>query len=201
MKLTRRKAIGGIALGAATVGAGLGTGAFSQVEADRTLDIELADDANALLTIAPNNDATAASGGVASFDGPGNLNEYPGSTGEYLNTSNGTVSIDVTDANITDAAGVNREAITRFIDLIRVENNGTQDVGVRVDAPTGVDILGFLDDGTPGGSLDTGPGTYDATLPSGSVAGVTLEVDTQGLTTGALTGETVSVFADERQNL
>ena len=192
MKLTRRKALGGIAIGAATVGAGLGTGAFSSVEADRTLNVTLADDANALLSIEPNEGALSQPG-VSAEDGPGNLNEYGGDATEYVNTAGGELEIDI--ANLTNANGVNDNAVTRFDDLIRVQNNGTQDVGVRVDAPSGVDVFAWQSGG--GTTSITGP-SFDVTLPQGTIGGVSLEVDTTVISSD-LSGETVTIIADADQ--
>lgn len=193
MKLTRRKALGGIAIGAATVGAGLGTGAFSSVEADRTLNVTLADDANALLSLEPN-EGSLPFAGVSAEDGPGNLNEYGGDATEYINTAGGELEIDI--ANLTNANGVNDNAVTRFDDLIRVQNNGTQDVGVRVDgAPSGIDVFAWQSGG--GTTSITGP-SFDVTLPQGTIGGVSLEVDTTVISSD-LSGETVTIIADADQ--
>jgi hypothetical protein len=192
MKLTRRKALGGIAIGAAAVGAGLGTGAFSSVEADRTLNVTLADDANALLSLEPN-EGTLSQPGVSAEDGPGNLDPYGGDATEYVNTAGGEVEIDI--ANLTDANGVNDNAVTRFDDLIRVQNNGTQDVGVRVDAPSGVDVFAWQ---SGGGTVSITGGSFDVTLPQGTIGGVSIEVDTTGISSN-LSGATVTIFADAAQ--
>ena len=192
MKLTRRKALGGIAIGAATVGAGLGTGAFSSVEADRTLNVTLADDANALLSLEPN-EGSLPFAGVSAEDGPGNLNEYGGDATEYINTAGGELEIDI--ANLTNANGVNDNAVTRFDDLIRVQNNGTQDVGVRVDAPSGIDVFAWQ---SGGGTVSITGGSFDVTLPQGTIGGVSLEVDTTVISSD-LSGATVTIFADAAQ--
>jgi hypothetical protein len=192
MKLTRRKALGGIAIGAAAVGAGLGTGAFSSVEADRTLNVTLADDANALLSLEPN-EGPLPFAGVSAEDGPGNLNEYGGDATEYINTAGGELEIDI--ANLTNANGVNDNAVTRFDDLIRVQNNGTQDVGVRVDAPSGIDVFAWQ---TGTGTVSITGGSFDVTLPQGTIGGVSLEVDTTVISSD-LSGATVTIIADADQ--
>lgn len=189
MRLTRRKAIGGIAIGAVVAGTGLGTGAFSQIEADRSIDIEIDDDAEALLTLAPNDDGGAASGGASSIDGPGELEEYTGDANEYLDTEDGTLQLDISDE------GVNTDATTQFNDLIRVENNASQDIRVRVDGvPDGLDLKVFGDEGTT--SIVGEDYDDDVTFNVDSVAGITVEVDATEADENSLEGETVTIHAE-----
>jgi len=103
MKLNRRKVLiglGGIATGS---GALMGSGAFSSVTAERSMEVGLADDANAYLAMMPT-------------DGP---------NAEYVSTDGGVLSLALDD--------VNREAKTEFDGLFEVLNQGTQAVGVYFD--------------------------------------------------------------------
>jgi hypothetical protein len=96
-----------------------GTGAFTSVEANRDLTVQVASDENALLVI----------------DDTGNDNA------EYVVEDSGEFGIDVTGSNKTNAggSGVNANAITVFENLFRVENQGTQEVNVTVPPVTFVD--------------------------------------------------------------
>jgi Protein of unknown function (DUF1102). len=76
------------------------TGAFSTVEASRTATVNTAGDANALLGIEP----------------------VEGKSEQYVNTTNGTVEIDIPN--------VNKNAKTTIDQLLEVTNNGTEKVTV-----------------------------------------------------------------------
>lgn len=98
-----------IGLGGLVAGGGaiLGTGAFDTVEAERTVSVETAGDANALLALTPVDD-----------DGP------------YVDDSGDTIEINL-DGNETgdaEATGLNQNAVTTFDELVAITNNGTQDV-------------------------------------------------------------------------
>jgi hypothetical protein len=100
--------------GAATIG----TGAFTDVTASRTVSVSVADDSDALLAL----DATSSNDNSAyAYEGGGN-----------------EISIDITDANdsgfsSTDPNGLNANATTNILDIFDVENQGTQPVFVYVD--------------------------------------------------------------------
>jgi hypothetical protein len=102
-------------LGAGTVlGASgtLGTGAFTSVSADRSVQVSVVDDASAYLRLVP----VPSSGNSA-----------------YVNTDGGTLSIDMSDSNGGVLGnGVNPNATTVFDDLFRIENQGTQTIYVWI---------------------------------------------------------------------
>lgn len=104
-------------LGAVAGGAGVitGTGAFTAVEAERTVTVETTGDADAFVGITP----------------------YPDSANtDYVTApEDGTVEIDITGEG-TDAPmeGVNKNAVTAIDRLLEVTNNGTQAVAVGFDA-------------------------------------------------------------------
>ena len=127
--MERRKftiGLGALATGSA---AAIGTGAFTSVEADRDITVDVADDADAFLKIepadTPNGDAYAeeTEGTVElNFDGSADFSNITGTDG---------------------GNGINERARTIFDDVITVRNQGTQDVAIGVD---------FLDsDGSPAG--------------------------------------------------
>jgi len=109
MKRRRLLLCAGTLLGA---GSALGTGAFTSVSADRTAQINVADDANAYLRLVP-------------VPGSGNA--------AYVDTDGGTLGIDMSGSN-TDIRGdgVNPNATTVFDDLFRIENQGTQTIYIWI---------------------------------------------------------------------
>lgn len=99
--------MGALASGAA---AAVGTGAFTSVQADRDIEVNVAADASAFLALAPSNDPN----------------------GEYVDDSGDTVSIDFTESN-SGGDGINDRAYTIFESVLEVKNLGTQPVKVGVD--------------------------------------------------------------------
>jgi hypothetical protein len=110
--MNRRRVLAAVA----SLGAGgamiSGTGAFTSVEANRDVSVQVADDASAFLRMA------AAGGG----------------NDEYVTTDGGELGIDLTSKNETDAGGqgVNANATTVIADLFEIQNQGTQEIEVEV---------------------------------------------------------------------
>jgi hypothetical protein len=100
--MKRRKFI--LGLGASAVGASalFGSGAFTSVEAERSVNVNVAGDANAYLGLEP-------------IDGP---------NGAYAEITDGTLEIIVGEGD----KGVNLNAITHLHRIFRVTNQGTQPV-------------------------------------------------------------------------
>ena len=116
--MNRRKlltAIGALSAGGAIVN---GTGAFTSVQADRDVAVQVASDANAFLSL-----------------------QAIGPNAPYTTTENGQLGIDLTGSNATGAGGqgVNTSAVTVFEDMFEVRNQGTQDVEVEITPLTFVD--------------------------------------------------------------
>ncbi|CQH61772.1 uncharacterized protein HHUB_3542 [Halobacterium hubeiense] len=113
--MQRRKFIAGLGSLAAAGAAGIGTGAFTTVQANRSVNVNVASDSNALLAFQTSN----------------------ADNSEYVSTSNSAVSIDVDDtfSNGTGSSGsgVNANATTQINDLFKVVNQGTQAAVVYVD--------------------------------------------------------------------
>ncbi len=108
------------ALGAISAGGTIvtGTGAFTSVEANRDVSVQVADDANAFLRM-----AAAGEGNDA-----------------YVTTSGGELGIDLTSNNdAVSGEGVNANATTVIADLFEIQNQGTQEIEV------GVTPLSFVD--------------------------------------------------------
>ncbi|MGB9986584.1 hypothetical protein [Salarchaeum japonicum] len=120
--MQRRKFLAGLGSLTAAGAAGIGTGAFTSVSAKRSLEVQTAGDANALL-------------GIEKISSSANS--------EYVDVSGDTISIDIstdTDNDQTEeGVGLNKNATTKILDLFRVTNNGTQDVVVYTKGgPDGV---------------------------------------------------------------
>jgi hypothetical protein len=127
--MQRRKFIAGLGSIAAAGAAAMGTGAFTSVEADRTLSIETAGDANAFL------------GFTKADDGSGNV--YPNAE-EYVDLSSGSqLSLDFTQTD-DGGSGINEDAKTTFDNLFDIHNNGTQDVVLTVKSDLIASQGGFL---------------------------------------------------------
>jgi hypothetical protein len=104
----RRTFIAGLGSLTAAGAAAVGTGAFTSMSADRSVDVAVADDADALLSLTPV---------------PGSANAA------YVSTDGGTLRVDISDGNDgVLGEGVNTGATTVFADLFRVTNRGTQTV-------------------------------------------------------------------------
>ena len=108
MKLTRRNALIGLGSLVAGSGALVGTGAFSSVEADRTVSISSAGDGSALLQIDSGDGASASE--ITGTDTDGNVDQFQLTAGD-----------------------LNGGAVTEFNRAIKITNNGAENVGLYVD--------------------------------------------------------------------
>jgi nitrous oxidase accessory protein NosD len=105
--MRRRTFIAGFGSLAAAGAAAMGTGAFTSVEVDRSVSVEVADDDAALLGLEPS----------------------PGPNGEYATQSGGRLGLDFSDTN-AGGSGVGTDSVYQFDDVFRVTNRGTQPVYV-----------------------------------------------------------------------
>lgn len=105
-----------LGLGALVTSGGLaaGTGAFTSVEADRDITVDVADDVDALLGLDPDSLDNSA----------------------YATESDGIVGIDITPSADSgfDGEGVSPFALTEIEEVIEVTNQGTQEVAVTVES-------------------------------------------------------------------
>jgi len=174
--MERRKFVVGLGALASGSAAAMGTGAFSSVEADRTISVEVADDSNAYLRL-------QGAGGVNS--------DYVTSDG-----TDGVLEINLDSGNDSiagDGDGVNPDAITKIDDLFVVENQGTQEVEITLNKSGDNDGLAtfYIDDYST---------TLDGTdLTAGASETISLEIDTEGsgLTGGDEILDSVTFNADE----
>ncbi len=178
--MERRKFIAGLGSLTAVGAAGIGTGAFSSVTADRTVNVGVTGDAGAYLGLAtPNSDVGyAPTNDVGSFTKGTNDDIIK----FRLSKSNGTVSGD----------GVNPAALTNIYGLIGVQNQGTQPVDFYIEKTntgigTDTDRVGVF----AGKNTNTGGPAHIAesneisgksgsiVLDTGENAVISLQVDTQ----------------------
>jgi len=146
----RRSVLIGLGGLVATGGAVLGTGAFTTVTAERTVNVQTAGDASAFLGLEP-----------ATRNGSPE-NPYVTQTGETVE-----ITLENPDGdNDANATGVNANAETVFRNLVTVTNNGTQDVTEL--------WLEFISDGSDDSNIDL---TETFHFTASSVGSGTSEVD------------------------
>jgi opacity protein-like surface antigen len=124
----RRKFLAGLGALASGSAAAVGTGAFTSVTADRSLEVETADDASAFLAI-------------EAQDTPNGSN-YAGTSGA------GTITLDFSQTDSPgNGQGLNKDATTTIRDILKVSNQGSTDVVVGVsNLPSGMSV--YTDDGS-----------------------------------------------------
>lgn len=117
--MERRKFL--IGAGSTAVGASalVGSGAFSVVRADRDMTVEVVDDDGAYLTLDPNSAYAELDDGMLAID-------FAGGTAEQ------------------NGEGLNDEADSRFDDVFRIENKGTNTIRLSVHDTAGT--VGWDDD-------------------------------------------------------
>ena len=101
----------------AAIGVAAGTGAFTTAEADRTAEVNVAGDANALLGI----DQAASTAGNELVDVDGDSQQV------VLNLSN---------ASNQSATGINADAATDFGNVLNFTNNGEDTIHVKIETNT-----------------------------------------------------------------
>jgi len=194
MSMNRRNVLVGLGTIVAGGGAALGTGAFSSVEADRTVTVDAAGDSSALIALDHN----------TSFE-------------PYVKDTDGLLEIDLSSSQINSGSGVNLGATTTIGELsedgsgnlsgvtthaFTITNNGSQsvDIDVSVSVPSGqnsysqdevLNLWGDVpstDDGEFGSS-DSGESFGDlvtdgiVNLASESTIDVVFQIDTSDLDT------------------
>jgi len=125
----------------AAIGLVTASGAFTSVSAERTVSVNVADDANALLGLEGNSSSDNAN---------------------YVTTENGQVVIDL-DQTVSPGggSGVNKNATTRFDHLLNVSNQGSQTATITAElsgsTPAGVTSVSLYDS-NDGSSIGPGSG-------------------------------------------
>jgi hypothetical protein len=138
--MERRKFLLGAGSAAVGTSAVVGSGAFTSVSAERTIDVSVAGDDSAFLAVepadTPNGDAYAEQTGDTvelNFDGTADFTDVSGTGG---------------------GSGINDRALVEFANVLTITNQGTQDVGLKIEfaGQTSEDYIGNL-----GGVAPTGP--------------------------------------------
>lgn len=149
----RRKFLAGLGALASGSAAAIGTGAFTSVEADRTVNVAVADDANAYLSL-------------------DDIDSSPNS--EYVDVSGEQIILNLDSTN-SGGSGFNAGAETRIDDLIRVANQGTQTINIWVTL--GAESGDTFDDDTlyfyPGDATDTALNNGEGNSDGNNVLGLT----------------------------
>ena len=132
MAMNRRNVLIGLGAVAAGGGAVLGTGAFSQVEADRSVTINTTGDGSALLQLEVND------------------TQYNGLTDSGGSGTNGETTIGIQLDQIND------DAVTDFDGALTITNNGNNEVtlGINDNSVDGVTIDNFTSPLASGSSTD-----------------------------------------------
>jgi hypothetical protein len=123
----------------------VGTGAFTQVSAQRDITVETAGDASAFLQF-----TKAEEGGSVTPNAE-----------EYVTTTDGTVGVDISETSEfggVNGSGVNKDATTIFDNLFDITNQGTQEINVGVDLSTEPSTLGIYAEDEQGTQADKGGG-------------------------------------------
>jgi len=167
MAMNRRNVLIGLGAVAAGGGAALGTGAFSSVEAERTMTVSFSNDSTAELTLNPT--STYAS------------------TGTTDDSPNGADTLSISLSNLNDSAK------STFSGVFEITNNDSTGADHDIQVLSSGDIDGTVIDfqDASGTSLvDSGQ-----TLINGNTISVTIVIDTTGGTSIA-NSQTVTIQAD-----
>ena len=178
----RRLLVGltGITVGASTL---IGSGAFTSVEADREITVEVADDPDAFLGL----------------DACGVPSETPND--KYVSIEDSLLTITLSSKSPTAAGGegVNADARTAANNVFQVENRGTNSIEFffQFDAATtedGEPAVQIYNDGNPDWVIDENSTTN---IRPGDAQCVGIEVNTHGLSSGdqLIEDDTVTIVA------
>lgn len=167
MRINRRTVLLGLGTVSAGVGGAFGSGAFTSVEAARTVELDTSDDSNAVLSFEANNPGTVADNNVIATE-----------------DESGTSLIKIKQGDL------NERATTRFEDALKVSNNGEKNVGVSVNPDESDDpnnLIGTVLDieDTNGNSIVGASGGNAVDLDSGTNITLTVTIDLRGGNTGS----------------
>jgi len=187
MKINRRSVLFGLGTIGAGVGGVFGSGAFSSVEATRSVKINTSGDSDALLSFEPNN--------------PNNANNANKNKIISTETESGTSVIKIKQESL------NEKATTTFNNALKITNDGNKNVGVSVNASettysnstSGLvgDALDIQDTSRGNGSIvdGTSDGGNAVNLDSSSSITLSIVVDLQNNTGASIDDIDSIVFA------
>jgi hypothetical protein len=145
--MRRRKVLAGLGSLAAGSAAVMGSGAFSFVQANRDINARIVGDQSALLKIDP---------------APNSPN------GQYAYYDSGDIKIDFTQNDQVSGSGLNDRAFINFENVLRVTNQGTQEVNLSVGVPGGQSAVPTADFSVSGNPEDVKRHAEIGTDPSGT---------------------------------
>jgi len=173
-----------IGMGSLTVGgaATIGTGAFTSVEAERSVTVDVAGDSNAYLGLQPTT----------------------GPNSDYVHKENGQVKIALSGSD-NGGKGFNKNAVTEIDEMLKVTNQGTQTIYFWIEHPDSdpfnVDNFWFYTDDSPSTKLhngDAGDGNdYQVlALSPGESAKLGVKADFGDVSTDASFDQEVTFYAN-----
>ena len=189
MRLNRRSVLFGLGTLSASVGGIFGSGAFSSVEATRSIKINTSDDSGALLSFEANNPSGTANNKIISTE-----------------TESGTSVIKIKQESL------NERATTTFNNALKITNNGDKNVGVSVNASETTysngtiglvgDALDIRDTDRGNGSIvdSSSDGDNAVDLDAGNNITLTIVVDLQSNTGAAIDDIDSIVFAARQKD-
>ena len=165
MPINKRKWVAALGLVAVMTGVVFGTGAFTQVEAERTVDVDVVDDSSAFLGI---------------YETTGNYTQVDGGPAGAQ-----TAEIVLNGSSTASGIGVNDNAVTTVNSVLNISNQGTQEVRISVEnAPDGVNLTNVPS--TVGVDQNVTVGVNVSTDPDVDISGGQLSGDIQqGITINA----------------
>ncbi|MBZ6494406.1 hypothetical protein [Natrinema longum] len=181
--MNRRNVLVGLGAIVASGGAALGTGAFSTVEANRTVEVTTAGDANAFIGLEPgtsiNTGAVSAENGTLEIDLGSDFGQTSGSGGVNYNAT--------TSIGAGDSGGVSTAAFT-------ITNNGDSpaDISVSVTGDNPSYLHLYAENTNSSTTVDLTSGT-SISLAAGNSLDVAVVVDLTGVDQGDWTsGENIA---------
>lgn len=163
--MRRRQLLAGLGVFAASGAATLGTGAFTSVEASRSVNVNIEDDAQAYLSLDSLNVQESENYGFVTQQGAG-------------------ISIGINDVSgVHDPAdGVGLDSIYELDNLFQVENQGTQEIEFEIETLSDEDFTpsasGLTIEFYPGSDADSPLDSNPITLGAGNSQMVGVKVET-----------------------
>ena len=164
--MKRRQLLAGLGALAAGGTAAVGTGAFTSVEASRTVTVTVEDDAAAYLSLASFKAGESENYGFVTQQGAG-------------------IAIDINDVSgVQDPAnGVGLDSVYEFDKLFEVENQGTQEIQFEIETLEDDDFTpstsGLTVEFYPGSDASSPLDSNPITLGTGEAQNIGLRVETQ----------------------
>lgn len=183
--MQRRKFMAAVGALVGGGGAAVGTGAFTSVTADRTVNVTVADESQAYLGIA----------------------QGPAPNGDFASEASGTgeVSLDFNDSIVSTPAGsgtgVGQDSTYEFDSVFKITNQGTQTVFVKITDVTyaggyssdGVTLEFYVNDSGTRKTIDGSNGSLE--LGTGSMAQIGVRIKTKEPSINEYNGKETTVTA------